>query len=68
MSAWLYDSTGGSALMVILFHVFFNWLSISEAGGQFAAGIMSALIVLWALVVVRRYGPENAAPVHKHVL
>ena len=41
MSTWLYNSTGGSALMVILFHVFFNWLSVSEAGGQFAAGIMS---------------------------
>ena len=64
---WLYNSTGGSVLMVILFHIFFNWLSVSEAGGQLAAGIMSAPIILWAIYVVRRYGPEDAAPLGKQV-
>ncbi len=65
--AWLYNSTDGSLLLVILFHAFFNWLSVSEAGGQFAAIFMSALIIAWAIFVVRRYGPENASPLPKQV-
>ena len=60
---WLYNSTEGSVFIVIIFHAVFNLLSVSEAGGQFAASIMSAPIVLWALYVARRYGQENAAPV-----
>lgn len=65
--AWLYNSTGGSLLLVVLFHVFFNWLSVSEAGGQFVAILMSAPVVAWAIFVVRRYGPENVSPLPKQV-
>jgi membrane protease YdiL (CAAX protease family) len=64
---WLYNSTFGSLLLVILFHGFFNWLSVSEAGGASAGIIMSVPVILWALYVVRRYGPENAAPVQKQI-
>jgi len=64
---WLYNSTRGSIFIVILFHAVFNWLSVSEAGGQIAPGIMSAPIVLWALYVARRYGQENAAPVARQM-
>ena len=60
---WLYNSTKGSVFIVIIFHAVFNWLSVSEAGGQLAAGVMSAPLILWALYVARRYGQENAAPV-----
>jgi len=64
---WLYNSTRGSLLLVILFHAVFNWLSVSEAGGRFGAPIMSAPMILWALYVVRRHGRENVAPVPRQM-
>ena len=65
---WLYNSTAGSLLMVVIFHAIFNWVSVSEAGGQFAPILTSALVIAWALYVVRRYGPDNASPLRKQVL
>jgi membrane protease YdiL (CAAX protease family) len=59
---WLYNSTGGSLWIVIVFHAVFNWLTANEAGGQFAGVILSVAIILWALYIPRRYGMENAAP------
>jgi len=64
---WLYNTTGGSLLLVILFHAFFNWLSTSEAGGDFVGIIMSVPVILWAIYVGRRYGPENASPLQRQV-
>lgn len=59
---WLYNSTSGSIWIVIVFHAFFNWLSVSEAGGQFVAPLMSVPVVLWAFFIPRRYGMENCSP------
>jgi membrane protease YdiL (CAAX protease family) len=64
---WLYNSTNGSLWIVIIFHAVFNWLTANEAGGQFAAPILSVGIILWALYIPRRYGTENAAPLARQV-
>jgi membrane protease YdiL (CAAX protease family) len=65
---WLYNSTSGSVWIVIVFHAMFNWLSVSEAGGQFVAPIMSVPVILWAFFIPRKYGMENCAPVSRHAL
>jgi len=62
---WLYNSTSGSIWIVIVFHAFFNWLSVSEAGGQFVAPLMSVPVVLWAFFIPRKYGMENCSPLSK---
>ena len=64
---WLYNSTGGSLLLVSLFHAFFNWLSVSEAGGASVGVIMSVPVIFWAIFVIRRYGSDNAAPVQRQI-
>jgi membrane protease YdiL (CAAX protease family) len=64
---WLYNSTKGSLLIVIIFHAIFNWLTANEAGGQFAGIILSVVVILWALYIPRRYGMKNAAPFEKQV-
>jgi len=64
---WLYNSTRGSLLIVILFHGVFNWLSVSEAGGQLVAPIMTVPVILWALYIPRRFGLENVSPLAKQI-
>jgi membrane protease YdiL (CAAX protease family) len=63
LMTWLFNATRGSLLLVVLFHGVFNLLSVSEAGGDWAAVIMGASAVAWAVFVMRRYGPEHAGPV-----
>ncbi len=65
---WLYNGTRGSLLMVVLFHALFDFFSVSEAGGEGAPIVMSAIIVFWAVRVVKVYGPANLAPVEKVVV
>ena len=62
---WLYNSTAGSLLMVVLFHALYNWLSVSEAGGPYVAILMGAAAVTWAVRVLRVYGTENLSPEKK---
>ena len=63
---WLYNSTSGSLLMVILFHALFDFLSVSRAGGDTVAAIMSAGVMLWAVLIVILFKPANLAKMHKH--
>jgi membrane protease YdiL (CAAX protease family) len=56
---WLYNSTPGSLLMVILFHAVFDFLSVSRAGGDNVAVIMSAVVMVWAVLVVILFEPAN---------
>ncbi len=65
---WLYNGTRGSLLVVVLFHGLFNFFSVSEAGGEGAAIIMSAVVVFWAVRVYKVYGRDNLAPVDKWVV
>lgn len=56
---WLYNSTRGSLLMVIVFHALFDFLSVFKAGGASVATIMSAGVMIWAVLVVILFKPMN---------
>lgn len=62
---WLYNSTGGSTLLAIVFHGVFNWLLTSDAGGQGASILMSTAVIFCAIRAIKVYGPANLAPIEK---
>ncbi len=56
---WLYNSTGGSLLAVVIWHGAFNFITASKAGEGLSAAILSALVMVWAILVILIYKPAN---------
>lgn len=48
---WLYNGTGGSVLMVAIWHGLFDLLTASAAGRDFIPIVTSAGVIAWALYV-----------------
>ena len=63
---WLYNSSGGSVLMTILWHGAFN---TAVAGGEgMLSALVSAFIILAAILIGRRYGSENLSAQPRHLV
>jgi membrane protease YdiL (CAAX protease family) len=56
--AWIYNSTGGSVLIVAIFHGTLDIAITSPAGPQLA-NVMGALVTIWGLAVLVWAGPKN---------
>jgi membrane protease YdiL (CAAX protease family) len=65
---WIYNSSGGSVLMAIVFHASFNFFSASAAGQGTVAIVMTAGIVLASLIIPRVCGMENLSRKPRHEL
>jgi len=65
---WMYNGTGGSVLMVALWHGFFDFFTASKAGQDIIPIVMSALVIIWALVITNLDRPWNFYHVEKQVL
>jgi membrane protease YdiL (CAAX protease family) len=66
---WIYNSTGGSVLMTIVWHASFNYVtacSLCKAGSTSA--IVSALVMVWAVVVVLWFKPAHLSTAEKITL
>jgi membrane protease YdiL (CAAX protease family) len=64
---WLYNSSHGSVLAVVLWHASFNFVSASPNAGGFVAAVTSTLVMVWAVVIVWRYRAATLAATPKHV-
>lgn len=63
---WLYNTSGGSLLVVIVFHALFDFLSVTPAGGDAAPALMSAGVMIWAVLIVIFFRPAQLARQGKH--
>jgi membrane protease YdiL (CAAX protease family) len=58
---WLFNSTGGSVLMVALLHASMNFVTASRAGQGAMAAIVSTAFMVWGILVVILFKPANLA-------
>lgn len=58
---WLYNSTGGSILMVAIWHGMFNFFTASSAGHGTVAMVISIEVMIWAVALVLLDRPANLA-------
>jgi uncharacterized protein len=56
---WLFNSAGGSVLIVAVWHGCFNFITASDAGSGILAAAVSTVVMLWAVVVVLWFKPQN---------
>lgn len=62
---WLFNSTRGSILAVVLWHGGFNFITASKAGAGTAVMNMSILVMVWASVIVVALGWGRLARVER---
>jgi membrane protease YdiL (CAAX protease family) len=66
---WLYNSTGGSGLITAIWHGLFNYTTacISCKTGLIAA-VISALVMVWAVLIVVIFKPNNLSRSERQVI
>jgi hypothetical protein len=55
---WLYNSANDSILMVAIWHGCFNFVIASRADIGILPAVVSAIVIVWAVVVIVRYKPK----------
>ncbi len=65
---WLFNSTGGSVLVVALLHASMNFVTASRAGQGVVAAIVSMSFVVWGILVVFLYKPADLARTERTVV
>jgi len=65
---WLYNSTGGRLLTVVLWHATFNFITASAAGDGLAAAILSTLVMVWAIALIFIYKPTNLSARDRQII
>jgi membrane protease YdiL (CAAX protease family) len=66
--AWLYNSTRGSILMVVLFHGGYNFWLASPASAGYISPTIDALFIIWAVAIIVAFGPANLSHKEKQKL
>jgi membrane protease YdiL (CAAX protease family) len=65
---WLYNGTGGSVLMVAIWHALFDLVSASKAGQDIIPIVATAGVIAWALFVANVNRPWGFRFQQKHTL
>ena len=66
---WLYNSSGGSILVVAVWHGLFDYVTAcSECKSGLIAAAVSTLVMIWAVVVVVMFKTPNLSSKERHVI
>ncbi len=65
---WLYNGSGGSILMVSVWHALFDLITASKAGQDFVPIITTAGVIVWAFYIANLEKPWGFRFQEKHVL
>lgn len=66
---WLYNSSGGSILIVTIWHGLFDYVTAcTECKSGLIAATVSTLVMVWAVVVVVLFKPTNLSSKQRHTL
>jgi membrane protease YdiL (CAAX protease family) len=66
---WLYNSTGGSILLIAVWHGAFNSTTgCTACKAEATAAILSMLVMIWAVVIVILFKPATLSPSDKQVI
>jgi hypothetical protein len=60
---WLFNSSRGSLLAVVLWHASFNFVTGSPRAAGVAAAVTSTLVIVWAVAIVWRFDWTTLADV-----
>jgi membrane protease YdiL (CAAX protease family) len=64
---WLYNSTGGSVLIVAVWHGLFDYVTAcTDCKSGLIAATVSTLVMVWAVVVVLIFKPKNLSRLPKN--
>jgi membrane protease YdiL (CAAX protease family) len=62
---WLFNGSGGSVMLPVAFHGTFNFVTSSTTAPQLVPAVVSTAVILGAVLVMRRFGPADLAPVKR---
>jgi CAAX protease family protein len=66
---WLYNSSGGSILIVAVWHGLFDYVTAcTECKSGMIAATVSTLVMIWAVVIIVVFKPTNLSSSQRHTL
>jgi membrane protease YdiL (CAAX protease family) len=65
---WLFNSSSGSILIVAVWHGLFNYTTgCTECKAGAVSAVLSTLVMVWAVLVVVRFRPENLSRAQRQI-
>lgn len=65
---WLYNSTKGSLLMLILWHGVWNFLTAPPVSAGLVAAVSSTVVIVCAMLIVIIFKPANLSQEEKQIV
>jgi membrane protease YdiL (CAAX protease family) len=65
---WLFNSCGGSILIIAVWHGCFNFITSSPSVDGLLAAVVSTMVMIWAIIIVMAFKPAKLSSGEKVVI